>query len=346
MKIKTLIEWTNETGGPWMICTEVSPGCAKCYARELILSRLAPLIRKAYKAAGFEDWETRPLWGKTAPRVVTKGFWSDAYAANRKAHREGKRAYWFPSLIDWLDDMPAGIINQDGQWENKDDILVRFIKVISETPWLTWQLLTKRPELFKTRLAAAYDYFQSGDGPVKRTIEAWLQGHPPANVWIGVTTENQKEADERIPEVLKIPALFYFLSVEPMLERIDLKLNAHNAVAMRDGPSAARHIGLAIFGGESGEEPRSSCVEWFHDGIQQCQASGTLAFMKQLGAVPVFEPHAPAEDPRFAGWNPGVYPIPANTATACTTLAIKVKHPKGGDTTEWPESLRVRQLPE
>lgn len=52
MSEKSKIEWTNSTGGPWLGCTEVSPGCAHCYARELTRNRVAPMIRAAYHAAG------------------------------------------------------------------------------------------------------------------------------------------------------------------------------------------------------------------------------------------------------------------------------------------------------
>lgn len=66
MSETTNIEWANHTGGPWMICSKVSEGCRNCYAMLLMLLRLGPLVRKAYKAAGFADWETRPIWGEKA----------------------------------------------------------------------------------------------------------------------------------------------------------------------------------------------------------------------------------------------------------------------------------------
>jgi len=44
----------------------------------------------------------------------------------------------------------------------------------------------------------------------------------PDNVWLGVTAENQEMADKRIPLLLKVPAKVRFVSVEPMLERVDL----------------------------------------------------------------------------------------------------------------------------
>ncbi len=45
-----------------------------------MITRLWPIIRKAWKAAGIEDWETREVWGEKAPRVLAKGFWEKAIA--------------------------------------------------------------------------------------------------------------------------------------------------------------------------------------------------------------------------------------------------------------------------
>jgi protein gp37 len=49
MSETTAIEWCRATGGPWLGCTEVSPGCAECYARDLLETRLQWIVRNAYK---------------------------------------------------------------------------------------------------------------------------------------------------------------------------------------------------------------------------------------------------------------------------------------------------------
>src|SRR5262245_16369215 len=103
MSDETNIGWTDHTGGPYLGCAELSPACLHCYSRELALSRLERIFREAYKKAGFEDWQTRPVWGETATRVLTKGFWSDVKRLNAQASKDGVRRKWFPSLIDWLD---------------------------------------------------------------------------------------------------------------------------------------------------------------------------------------------------------------------------------------------------
>jgi protein gp37 len=288
------IEWTDNTGGPWLVCSEVSPGCVNCYARELMLRRLAPIVRKAYRAAGFKDWETRAVWGEKAPRVLTKGFWTDAVRFDRLAAKTGTRAKMFPSLIDWLDDMPAGIIDQEGNWLDRDEVLADLLKLIHDTPNLDWLLLTKRPGNFFDRLAAASNWCDLHD---RIEIASWVNwwtdrvtGCPSDNVWIGTTVEDQARADERIPELLKIPARVRFLSCEPLLEAVDLKLSADDADSA-DGDSAQSAqsvdgIHWVIGGLESGAKKRwGAGLQGLRSLRDQCRAAGVPFFMKQVDKV-------------------------------------------------------------
>jgi len=128
-------------------------------------------------------------------------------------------------------------------------------EIMRKTPHLTYQLLTKRPENIKERLP-----------------EDW----PLKNVWLGVTAENQEQADYRIPALQEIPAALRFVSVEPMLERVVI----HN------------HTGLSwvICGGESGYGFRPMEERWAESLLHQCCAMGTLFFMKQMaGKKPIPE---------------------------------------------------------
>jgi protein gp37 len=43
------------------------------------------------------------------------------------------------------------------------------------------------------------------------------------NVWLGVSVEDQRRADERIPDLLATPAAVRFISAEPLLGPVDLK---------------------------------------------------------------------------------------------------------------------------
>ena len=92
------------------------------------------------------------------------------------------------------------------------------------------------------------------------------------HVWLGVSVENQEQADKRIPELLKVPARVCFLSCEPLLGPVNL------------GFSLAR-IDWVIAGGESGPGARPMHPDWARGLRDQCQAAGVPFFFKQWGDV-------------------------------------------------------------
>jgi protein gp37 len=176
----------------------------------------------------------------------------------------------------------------------------KFLDGMALAPRQTFQLLTKRADVAMER------------------VKDWLafrgRSELPRNIWIGVSVENQKRADERIPLLIQIPARVRFLSVEPMLELT--LLNADSGISW------------VIIGGESGPNARPCNVEWIRSIMQQCRLSSVPVFVKQLGARPVEDIH----DARggYLGFQ----------------RPDGIKHPKGGDPAEWPEDLRVREFPQ
>jgi protein gp37 len=364
MKNQSLIQWTNFTGGPYLGCSPVSPGCVNCYAWDLVEARLWPILRRAYKLAGFADWETRPVWGDQATRVLTKGFWRDAIRVNKQAAARGERVKWFPSMIDWLDTMPAGIIDQDGNRLDPIAVLADFLDLIRRTPNIDWLLLTKRPEnwtdlfmqILHRRSKAAS---KGGSGtlvtdPFEKWIINWvLRQKGPSNVWIGATCENQDYANKRIPALLKIPAICRFISYEPALGPIDftdivrsldqlggehhfnaLDLDGDNPEDDEDFHGAT--IDWIIVGGESGPKARHFNIEWARSTVAQCKDAGVPCFVKQLGDFPIATDFSPA---KTAG-------LELILNQACDNRAlIKLRAAKGGDESEWPADLRVRQFP-
>ncbi len=129
------------------------------------------------------------------------------------------------------------------------DFIGQVFDVMASTPRHTYQLLTKRPTR-AARMAAGLPW--------------------PANVWLGVTVEDQATA-WRIDELRKVPAAVRFVSAEPLLTALpDLDL---------DG------IGWLIAGGESGSGFRPVHREWLTDLRDQCAAAGTAFFFKQWGGA-------------------------------------------------------------
>lgn len=290
MSETTKIEWADATVNFWWGCTKVSPGCAHCYADTLS------------KRFG------KDVWGKGKPREnhvkgATKLAMKLERAAARDAHelavtgkvtdQDGSEIAWHrprvfcASMSDWLDDeVPI-------EW------LADMLKVIRQTPHLDWLLLTKRPENWKRRMIAvqvlmllyageeADQYSDDGYSFVKN----WLFGNVPQNVWIGTTVEDQARADERIPELLKIPAKVRFLSCEPLLGKVNLSDYRHSS----RGEWKMDGFHWVITGGESGHGCRPFDPDWARSLRDQCAAAGVAFFMKQMGGERKPFPEIPAD---------------------------------------------------
>lgn len=134
-------------------------------------------------------------------------------------------------------------------------------QIIEENPQHLYLILTKRIEEAASRL------------PIGWFVD-W-----PSNVWMGTTCENQEMADKRIPILLDIPAPVRFVSVEPMLGRVDIA----NWLSPRPGcdgaradkecdvcSSAAQTVDWVIVGGENGPNARKMNLDWARDLRDQC----------------------------------------------------------------------------
>jgi protein gp37 len=108
-------------------------------------------------------------------------------------------------------------------------------------------------------------------------------------VWLGVSVERQKEADERIPLLLQTPAAIRFISAEPLLGPIDLmqagalKIIWWNTEVPGGRPPVPKGIDWCIVGGESGKDARPMHPAWAQSLRDQCSAAGVPFFFKQWG---------------------------------------------------------------
>jgi protein gp37 len=140
--------------------------------------------------------------------------------------------------------------------------------IIRRCPQHTFQILTKRPERITDCL------------PVD-----WGKGY--ANVWLGVSTENQEMADKRISVLLDIPAAVHFLSVEPMLAAINLyRYLSYDAIHGAKTP-----IDWVIVGGESGPNARKMQKHWVIGIKNWCEAAYVPFFFKQWGGKSKIDGH-------------------------------------------------------
>jgi len=207
----------------------------------------------------------RVKWGPAGTRMRTShANWRKPLAWNRQAAADGKRARVFcASLADVFEDKP----DQPELNDWRSDLML----LIQQTPQLDWLLLTKRPKNVMRLFSLAWQ--KIGGDPVTAL---------PNNIWIGTSVENQAAADERIPELLKIPAAVRFLSCEPLLGPINLENLAYEAA----GPAWAGYnklIDWVIVGGESGPNARPMHPRWARSLRNQCQEAGVSYFFKQHG---------------------------------------------------------------
>lgn len=289
MSENTKIEWCDHTWSPWRGCTKVSPGCANCYAEKLSHRNPAVLGNwgKGKPRVLAKNWNEPVMWNKAAAQRSC-GYCSFEEADGellKQCHRCAQRPRVFPSLCDWLDE------------EAPIEWLARFLQLIHDTPNLDWLLLTKRPENWGHRVAYATAYNLAARLPSGKWGKAWMDGTHPVNVWIGTSVEDQTRADERIVDLLHIPARRRFLSVEPLLGPVDMKLDqiesasgyrhADNCGGFCDfacgGMEIRGGIDWVIVGGESGPNARPMHPEWALAVRDQCEAAGVAFFFKQWG---------------------------------------------------------------
>lgn len=278
----TKIEWTDEVWNPVTGCSKVSEGCKNCYA---------------------ERFSHRFGW--------TKKPWTVGNAEeNVKLHPERleQPLRWRKPRKIFVNSM-SDLFHEQVPFEFIDKVFA----VMALSPKHTFQILTKRPKRM-------LEYFKSVDeraryftalpnrsvdyesGRICELLRNSTPGTPPidrkwplSNVWIGVSVENQKVADERIPLLLQTPATIRFLSLEPLLGPIDLsgykpfdgecfcqdKTVGCKPRLANDCPESA--VDWVIVGGESGPRARPMHPDWVRSLRDQCQQAGVPFFFKQWG---------------------------------------------------------------
>jgi protein gp37 len=129
------------------------------------------------------------------------------------------------------------------------DFIQQVFDVMRRAHWHTFQVLTKRSD---------------------RALELDDQIDWPANVWMGVSVENEKH-QFRIDDLRRTHAKTKFLSLEPLLGPLPkLKL---------------KRIDWVIVGGESGPGARPMQQAWVEDIRGQCAGAGVPFFFKQWGGT-------------------------------------------------------------
>jgi protein gp37 len=265
MSDRSKIEWTQATWNAFVGCTIVSPGCTHCYAMRMA-ARLEAMGRGQYQGTT-KKVNGHPVWtGRVnlAPDHILR-----------------KPFSWNAPRMIFVNSM-SDLFHEDVSDEEIDRIFV----IMGLCGRHTFQVLTKRAERMRDYMAGArarvlmrglHDY---AVGTVMHRLTAdW----PPPNVWLGVSAERQREADERIPHLLATPAAVRFLSAEPLLGPIQLHERLGDDWLASGKSGERRGLDWVIVGGESGPRARPMHPQWARDLRDQCQAAGVSYFFKQWG---------------------------------------------------------------
>jgi protein gp37 len=301
---KTRIEWTDATWNPVTGCTRVSEGCRHCY-----IERTPP-----FRMAG-RKFSTGEVGGTTGVLLHPERL-------AQPLHWRKPRRVFVNSLADLFhDDVP-------------DAFLARMFAVMAATPQPTYQILTKRPARMRSflvdqcrcgaghpagvHLLSAMSWAATPHNPdyvpglttdaVRDGSAGYSFGRPLPNVWLGVSTEDQRTADQRIPILLDpmLPAAVRWISAEPLLGPIDLDgplVNGHRPRltywltgrphwgAEERQPSGlvlqpleiGPKLDWVVVGGESGPGARPMHPDWARSLRDQCAAAGVPMLFKQWG---------------------------------------------------------------
>lgn len=297
----TKIEWTQvpgfkgETWNPVVGCSVISAGCKNCYAMRMAarLARIADASGDGEIAAGRYRGLTAP--SKAGPVWTGKIAFAGEIALAKPLKWKAPRCVFVNSMGDLFHEAVP------------DSWIDRVFAVMTLCPQHIFLVLTKRAERMRRyfsdhELYSRIDWWNaetcSGelyDAAASRREEIYGAEHPwpLPNVWLGVSAEDQKRADERIPDLLATPAGKRFVSYEPALGPVDLSPwlpSAPAAAAPADAASASKSadgliqtLDWVIAGGESGPSARPAHPDWFRSIRDQCQRANIPFFFKQWG---------------------------------------------------------------
>jgi protein gp37 len=277
---KTGIEWTDEVWNPVTGCSKVSAGCKNCYAE-----------------------------------AVAGRYWAKQYGGDRKFTDVRCHPERLDAPLHWRKPRRVFVNSMSDLFH--DEVSNKFIAaifgVMAATPQHTFQVLTKRPGRMREFFAWMANEHVGGALTAQRkmvlAVHETIGGRAPGavsvenndwplpNVWLGVSCEDQRAADERVPLLLETLAAVRFLSCEPLLGPIDLSqwlwgraspcaecpLDADCQCGFEPRSEVDWHssLGWVIVGGESGPGYRLMRIEWAQSLREQCRAAGVPFFFKQ-----------------------------------------------------------------
>jgi protein gp37 len=289
----TKIEWTDATWNPITGCSVHSPGCTNCYAMKLAGTRMK---HHPSRAGLTIDTRAGPVW-------------TGEVRFNEQ---------WLDQPLRWKRPRMIFVCAHADLFHEKvpDEWIDRIFAVMALCPQHTFQVLTKRADRMRAYMpaigggdterwaralqpqAGSKGAFDLGDA-----LEFLTRRGPLANVWLGVSIEDQQRADERLVHLDETPAAVKWASVEPLLGPIDLKLISRKLAdclapmtpettkaiyneVKRPFEIRSIHCNVldwVVVGGESGAHARPMHPDWTRSLRDQCAAARVPFLFKQWG---------------------------------------------------------------
>jgi protein gp37 len=281
MAANSAIQWTDATWNPLAGCTPVSDGCRNCYAASMAL-RLEAMGQEKYRGTAKRT--------KSDGRAVFTGKVNlDRAALEIPSRWKHPRRIFVNSMSDLFHEAVP------------DDFILEVFAMMERCPQHVFQVLTKRPARMAEWVRKHQEWvdYAAGEGEYLRRY-----GH----VWVGTSVEHQQAADERIPHLLRVPAVVRFLSCEPLLGPVDLStwlicerckgdgtifhtrqtgrrsfVGGTIPCPVCKGQVWRRDLHWVIAGGESGHGARPMHPDWPRRLREDCQNAGIPYFFKQHG---------------------------------------------------------------
>lgn len=325
----TSIEWAQKTWNALAGCSLESPGCTNCYAMRMAY-RLALMGQQKYQGL------TKLVNGKP---VWTGQVTFDPLSIHLPLRWKKPQRIFVNSMSDLFHENLS------------DEEIDQHFAVMACAPQHEFLPLTKRSSRMRKYLCGARRQADIGyqigllahKGVItwkdaERASDAVDDQWPLKNVWLGVSVEDQKRADARIPDLLAAPAAIRWISAEPLLGPLDLTRHLWGRAepcddCPRDADCACglqsrrlngeSALDWVVIGGESGPGARDYRMVWGIELQRQLKHAGVKVFQKQVGSRPFLE----------------------NMDSCGAPIRAHLEDRKGGDPAEWPLEMRVREYP-
>lgn len=201
----------------------------------------------------------RDIWGNDKPQLEVKSVWKDLDKYQKLAKESGEMHRVFVGSMMDIFEKPMMMVDSKGVecFDGTGTVRNYFLSKIDagDYPNLIFLLLTKRPSNIN-----------------KYIPERWKET-PPVNVMFGTSPVNQQTSEKLVTQLLEVNGK-RFLSVEPQLDSINIQGFLFNG-----------GIDWVIQGGESGHHKRPFNIDWAYYLKQQCEATNTPYFFKQIDKI-------------------------------------------------------------